>query len=55
MVQTVLTVSLVSYTKKNNNKHEVATTDDGLKFTGNNTDVVNKTNWIALLKFKVKA
>ncbi len=30
--------------RQNNNKHEVATTDDGLKFTGNNTDVVNKTN-----------
>ena len=28
--------------RQNNNKHEVATTDDGLKFTGNNTDVVNK-------------
>ena len=34
----------------NNNKHEVATTDDGLKFTGNNTDVVNKNKLNSLVK-----
>ena len=37
-------ITRIVYEDKNNNKHEVATTDDGLKFTGNNTDVVNKTN-----------
>ena len=32
----------IVYEDSNNNKHEVATTDDGLKFTGNNESVVNK-------------
>ena len=40
----------IVYEDKNNNKHEVATTDDGLKFTGNNTDVVNKNKLNSLVK-----
>ena len=45
----------IVYEDSNNNKHEVATTDDGLKFTGNNESVVNKTNLTPQLKLKVKA
>ena len=43
-------VTRIVYEDKNNNKHEVATTDDGLKFTGNNTDVVNKNKLNSLVK-----
>ena len=43
-------ITRIVYEDKNNNKHEVATTDDGLKFTGNNTDVVNKNKLNSLVK-----
>ena len=43
-------ITRIVYEDKNNNKHEVATTDDGLKFTGNNTDVVNKNKLNSLIK-----
>ena len=43
-------ITRIIYEDKNNNKHEVATTDDGLKFTGNNTDVVNKNKLNSLVK-----
>ena len=43
-------VTRIVYEDKTNNKHEVATTDDGLKFTGNNTDVVNKNKLNSLVK-----
>ena len=43
-------VTRIVYEDKNNNTHEVATTDDGLKFTGNNTDVVNKNKLNSLVK-----
>ena len=43
-------ITRIAYEDKNNNKHEVATTDDGLKFTGNNTDVVNKNKLNSLVK-----
>ena len=43
-------ITRIVYEDKNNNKHEVATTDDGLKFTGNNTDVVNKNKLNSIVK-----
>ncbi|MCC2156043.1 ESPR-type extended signal peptide-containing protein [Veillonella fallax] len=43
-------ITRIVYEDKNNNTHEVATTDDGLKFTGNNTDVVNKNKLNSLVK-----
>ena len=43
-------ITRIVYEDKNNNKHEVATTDDGLKFTGNNIDVVNKNKLNSLVK-----
>ena len=43
-------ITRIVYEDKNNNKHEVATTDDGLKFTGNNTNVVNKNKLNSLVK-----
>ena len=43
-------ITRIVYEDKNNNKHEVATTDDGLKFTGNNTDIVNKNKLNSLVK-----
>ena len=43
-------ITRIVYEDKDNNKHEVATTDDGLKFTGNNTDVVNKNKLNSLVK-----
>ena len=43
-------ITRIVYEDSNNNKHEVATTDDGLKFTGNNTDVVNKNKLNSLVK-----
>ena len=43
-------ITRIVYEDNNNNKHEVATTDDGLKFTGNNTDVVNKNKLNSLVK-----
>ena len=43
-------ITRIVYEDKNNSKHEVATTDDGLKFTGNNTDVVNKNKLNSIVK-----
>ena len=43
-------ITRIVYEDKNNNTHEVATTDDGLKFTGNNTDVINKNKLNSLVK-----
>ena len=45
-------ITRIVYEDKNNNKHEVATTDDGLKFTGNNTDVINKNKLNSLVKIQ---
>ena len=42
----------IVYEDSNNNKHEVATTDDGLKFTGNNESVVNKNKLNSTVKVK---
>ncbi|WP_295287133.1 YadA-like family protein [Veillonella sp.] len=42
----------IVYEDRNNNKHEVATTDDGLKFTGNNESVVNKNKLNSTVKVK---
>ena len=42
----------IVYEDSNNNKHEVATTDDGLKFTGNNESVVNKNKLNSTVKIK---
>ena len=42
----------IVYEDRNNNKHEVATTDDGLKFTGNNESVVNKNKLNSTVKIK---
>ena len=42
----------IIYEDSNNNKHEVATTDDGLKFTGNNESVVNKNKLNSTVKIK---
>ena len=42
----------IVYEDSNNNKHEVATTDDGLKFTGNNESVVNKNKLNSIVKVK---
>ena len=36
-------ITRIVYEDNNHDKHEVATLDDGLNFTGNNTDTVNKT------------
>ena len=43
-------ITRIVYEDKNNNKHEVATLDDGLKFTGNNTDTVNNHKLNSLVK-----
>ena len=43
-------ITRIVYEDKNNNKHEVATLDDGLKFTGNNTDTVNNQKLNSLVK-----
>ncbi|MBS5336723.1 MAG: YadA-like family protein [Veillonella sp.] len=45
-------ITRIVYEDKNNNKHEVATTDDGLKFTGNNESVVNKNKLNSTVKVK---
>ena len=42
----------IVYEDSNKNKHEVATTDDGLKFTGNNESVVNKNKLNSTVKVK---
>ena len=42
----------IVYEDSNHNKHEVATTDDGLKFTGNNESVVNKNKLNSTVKVK---
>ena len=42
----------IVYEDSNNNKHEVATTDDGLKFTGNNESIVNKNKLNSTVKVK---
>ena len=43
-------ITRIVYEDKTNNKHEVATLDDGLKFTGNNTDTVNNHKLNSLVK-----
>jgi FtsZ-binding cell division protein ZapB len=45
-------ITRIVYEDSNNNKHEVATTDDGLKFTGNNESVVNKNKLNSTVKVK---
>ena len=45
-------ITRIVYEDSNNNKHEVATTDDGLKFTGNNESVVNKNKLNSTVKIK---
>ena len=37
-------ITRIVYEDNNHDKHEVATLDDGLNFTGNNTDTVNNKN-----------
>ena len=44
-------ITRIVYEDKNNNKHEVATLDDGLRFTGNN-EVENKQKLGSLVKIK---
>ena len=43
-------ITRIVYEDKTNTKHEVATLDDGLKFTGNNTDTVNNHKLNSLVK-----
>ena len=43
-------ITRIVYTDKGGNDHEVATHDDGLKFTGNNTSVENKHKLNTLVK-----
>ena len=43
-------ITRIVYQDKDGNKHEVATHDDGLKFTGNNTSVENKHKLNTLVK-----
>ena len=43
-------ITRIVYEDKTNTKHEVATLDDGLKFTGNNTDTVNNYKLNSLVK-----
>ena len=43
-------ITRIVYEDNNHDKHEVATLDDGLNFTGNNTDTVNKQKLNSLVK-----
>ena len=43
-------ITRIVYQDKDGNKHEVATHDDGLKFTGNNESTVNKHHLNSLVK-----
>ena len=43
-------ITRIIYEDNNHDKHEVATLDDGLNFTGNNTDTVNKQKLNSLVK-----
>ncbi|PQL22911.1 ESPR-type extended signal peptide-containing protein [Veillonella sp. T34266-5] len=43
-------ITRIVYEDNNHDKHEVATLDDGLNFTGNNTDIVNKQKLNSLVK-----
>ena len=43
-------ITRIVYEDDNHDKHEVATLDDGLNFTGNNTDTVNKQKLNSLVK-----
>ena len=43
-------ITRMVYEDNNHDKHEVATLDDGLNFTGNNTDTVNKQKLNSLVK-----
>ncbi|EFL56192.1 Hep/Hag repeat protein [Veillonella atypica ACS-049-V-Sch6] len=43
-------ITRIVYEDNNHDKHEVATLDDGLNFTGNNTDTVNKQTLNSLVK-----
>ena len=43
-------ITRIVYEDNNHDKHEVATLDDGLNFTGNNTDTVNRQKLNSLVK-----
>ena len=45
-------ITRIVYQDKDGNKHEVATHDDGLKFTGNNESTVNKHHLNSLVKIQ---
>ena len=45
-------ITRIVYNDKNGNEHQVATHDDGLKFTGNNESTVNKHHLNSLVKIQ---
>ena len=45
-------ITRIVYNDKNGNEHQVATYDDGLKFTGNNESTVNKHHLNSLVKIQ---